>query len=180
MNGDTCAGGGRARTTRHHQARGVLKLRRQHAAWALARYRSCSFKKFCRARGRLSYICAVLSPRPRGCRSAGATVWGSVAMTTAIPGTGKSSSEYAGIYRVCTIPPVYTGIWARVVARQCAGCWKRVIIIYTTNVSVLKNLGRLACELFLLRTCERGRRARDAMQSVRANRLSERGSFVCV
>ena len=36
----------------------------------------------------------------------------------------------APIYRVRTIPPVYTGIQARVVARQFASCWKGVIIIY--------------------------------------------------
>ena len=99
-------------------------------------------------------------------------------MTVAIPGIGKLSSAYTGIYGVRTIPPVYTGIWAGVVARQCARCWKWVMIIYTMNVSALKSLGRPARKLSLSRTCERERRAREAMDAKRAREPPFRARLV--
>ena len=102
-------------------------------------------------------------------------------MTAAIPSTEKSSSGYTGKYWVCAIPPVYTGIWVWVVARQCARCWKWVIIIYIMNLSVLKNCGSARVQtLSLSRTCECERRARETMQTARANRIPERDLFVCV
>jgi hypothetical protein len=36
-------------------------------------------------------------------------------MAAVIPGIGNPGKVYPGIYPGCTIPTVYTGIWARVV-----------------------------------------------------------------